>query len=144
MLVNIIVGIGLLLARHCLTSRVSIGDPAHFNAGNSRIIFVTNFVYLGTTLDNELTVEPLYKNVCRQIDQKLFILRKIRRYITVSAAKTMYKQMTLPLFDYNGFLLISCTLEQKKELQKRQNYAFRTCLMYYLRDHVSIVRLHRD
>ena len=46
-------------------------DPTPFNAGNSRILFVKSFVYLGSTLDNELTLEPLYKNVCRQVDQKL-------------------------------------------------------------------------
>ena len=79
-------------------------DPAPFNAGNSRMMFVKSFVYLGTTLDTEMTLEPLYKNVSRRIDQKLFILRKIRRYITVEAAKAMYKQMILPLIDYNGFL----------------------------------------
>ena len=70
-----------------------------------------------------MTLEPLYKNVCRKNDQKLFILRKIRRCITAGAAKAMYMQMILPLFDYNGFLLLSCTLEQKGDLQKRQNDA---------------------
>ena len=92
-------------------------DSTPFNAGNSRILFVKSFVYLGTTLDNEMSLEPLYKNVCRQIDHKLFMLRKTRRYITESAAKLMYKQMIWPLIDYNGFLLKSCTLKHKRDLQ---------------------------
>ena len=49
-------------------------DPVPFNAGNSEISYVKSFVYLGTTLDCEMTLEALYKNVCRQVDQKLFIL----------------------------------------------------------------------
>ena len=119
-------------------------DPAPFNAGNSRIMFVQNFVYLGVTLDREMSLTPLYKNVCRQTDQKLFLIRKIRRYITVDAAKAMYKQMILPLLDYSGFLLVSCTIEQKHDLQKRQNNAIRTCLLYDRRDHITIDHLHGE
>ena len=87
-----------------------------------------NFVYLGSTIDSELLLEPLFKNMGRQVDQKLFVLRKVRRYITESTAKPMYKQMILPMFDYNVFLLLSCTLDKKKrrELQRRQNDAIHT------------------
>ena len=49
-------------------SKLSVNvDPAPFNAGNSKIMFVESFVYLGTTVDSEMTLEPLYKNVRRQI-----------------------------------------------------------------------------
>ena len=58
-------------------------DPAPFNAGNRQIMFVTKFNYLGVTLDNELCLEPLYKNVCRQVEQKLFMLSKIPIYIYI-------------------------------------------------------------
>ena len=56
-------------------------DPAPFNAGNSKIMFAESFKYLGTTVDSEMTLEPLYKNVRRQIYQIIFLLRKIRRYL---------------------------------------------------------------
>ena len=72
----------------------------------------------------------------------VFILRKVRRYITENAAKAMYKLMIPPSFYYNGFLLISCTFEQKREMQKCPNNAIRTCLMYNRQDHISIARLH--
>ena len=77
-------------------------------------MFVENVVYRGITLDCELSLEPLYMNVCRQVDQNMFILRKTRRYITCNAAKVMYKQMILPLLDYCGFLSFSCTNLQEK------------------------------
>ena len=120
----------------------AITDPAPSNVGNSKIMFVEKFVYLGIMLDSELTLEPLYKNVCRQVDQKLFVHRKVRRYITTQAAKAMYKQMILPLLDYSGFLLMSCTKGQKEELQKRQNNAIRTSLLYKRAEHVTLDRLH--
>ena len=52
--------------------------------------------------------------------------------------------MILPLFDYSRFLLTSCTLEQKRELQKRQNNAIHTCLLYNQVDHITIDRLHNE
>ena len=58
----------------------SIADPAPFNEGNRRIMFVNRFSYLGIVLDDEFLLEPLYKNVCRQLEQKRFMLRKIRRH----------------------------------------------------------------
>ena len=56
----------------------------------------------------------------------------------------MYKQLILAMFDYNGFILVSCTLEQKRDLQKRQNDAIRTCLMYRRREHITLDRLHNE
>ena len=47
----------------------TLNDPAPFNAGNRRIMFVNKFSYLGIILDSEMLLEPLYKNVCRQVEQ---------------------------------------------------------------------------
>ena len=49
----------------------SVVDPAPFNVGNNKIMFVSRFVNLGSTLDSELTLEPLYKNACRKVDKKI-------------------------------------------------------------------------
>ena len=59
----------------------TLDDPAPFNAGNRQIMFVHKFSYLGIVLDEEMLLEPLYKNVCRQVEQKLFMLQKIRQNI---------------------------------------------------------------
>ena len=119
-------------------------DPAPFNAGNRQIMFVKRFSYLGIILDDELLLEPLYKNICRQVEQKLFMLRKIRRNITTYAAISLYKQIILPLFDYSGFMLLSCNLGQKNELQRIQNNCIRTCLLYNRIDHITIDQLHHE
>ena len=122
----------------------TLNDPAPFNAGNRRIMFVNKFSYLGITLDNEMLLEPLYKDVCRQVEQKLVMLRKIRRNINNFGAISLYKQMILPLFYYSGFLLLSCTLGQKRELQQIQNSCIRSCLLYNRIEHITIERLHRE
>ena len=122
----------------------NIVAPAPFHAGNRQIMFVNRFSYLGIVIDNEMTLEPLYKHVCRQVEQKLFMLRKIRRHLTKFAAVSLYKQMILPLFDYAGFLLLSCNLGQKRELQRMQNSSIRTCLLYNRIEHITIDRLHNE
>ena len=84
----------------------------------------------------KLILNPyIYKNVCRQVEQKLFMLRKIRRYITQVAAINIYNQMILPLFDYSGFLLLSCNIGYKRELQRIQNNCLRICLLYNRIEH---------
>ena len=52
--------------------------------------------------------------------------------------------MILPLFDYCFFLLSSCNLGQKKELQRIQNSCLRACLLYNLIEHITMDRLHRE
>ena len=122
----------------------NLTSHAPFNAGNRLIMFVNQFVYLGITLDDEMTLESLYTNVVRQTEQKLFTLRKLRRYVTKSAAICVYKQMILPILDYAGFMLISCSIGQKRELRKLQNSGIRTCVLYKRVEHISIERLHNE
>ena len=52
--------------------------------------------------------------------------------------------MMLPLFDYSGFLLLSCNLGQKRELQRIQHNCIRTCLLYNRIEHITIERLHQE
>ena len=72
------------------------------------------------------------------------MLRKIRRNINNFGAISLYKQMIMPLFDYSGFLLLSCTLGQKRELQRIQNSCIRSCLLYNRIEHITIERLHHE
>ena len=48
--------------------------------------------------------------------------------MTTDSALAIYKQMILPLFDYSGFLSISCNKTDREDLQVIQNNALRHCL----------------
>ena len=52
-----------------------------------------------------MSLMPLLKNVKKRVSNKIFQLRKIRRYMTFDAAVLVYKQTILPILDYSGFLL---------------------------------------
>ena len=58
------------------------------------------------------------------------------------AAIMLYKHTILPYLEYAGFMLVFCTVDDRKNLQKCQNDALRICLNVRLNDHVSIGYLH--
>ena len=76
--------------------------------------------YLGINLDEEMTFQPMLKQVKKAITNILCTLRKIRKYITVKAAVLIYKQTILPIIDYAGFKIISCCASDRSDLQKIQ------------------------
>ena len=49
----------------------------------------------------------------------------------------------LPVFDYSGFMLISCNKSDRHDLQVIQNDALRTCYNVKRRDKLSISKMHR-
>ena len=113
-------------------------------ADNMNIHYVRQFNYLGVIIDDQLTYTPYYNAVKRKVENKIFVLSKIRRYVDCKTALLIYKQAILPLMEYAGFVLISCNLGQRQELQKLQNNALRKCKKYFLRDRVQINILHNE
>ena len=87
------------------------------------IQFVNNFNYLGVIIDNHLIFTPYYNLVKRRMENKIFVMTKIRKYVDNRTALLIYKQAVLPLFEYAGFVLISCTIGQRYDLQVLQNNA---------------------
>ena len=95
-------------------------------------------------LDDEMSLIPLLKNIKKLINNRMFQLRKIRKYINTHAAILIYKQTILPIFDYHGFLLISLNVGDKNDLQVMQNDALRYCNGLNLLDKISIPVLHNS
>ena len=108
------------------------------------IQFVNNFNYLGVIIDKQLTFTPYYNLVKRRMENKIFIMFKIRRYINSNTATLIYKQAVLPLVEYAGFILASCTQAQRYDLQVLQNNALRLCKGYRLLERIRIDRIHLE
>ena len=135
------------------TKAMSISSPgtrnyiqghAPFNVGNRPIMFVKKFCYLGCIIDDELTMIPEFNAVYRRVDHKVFMLNRLRYLLIKKAALLVYKQAILPFIDYAGFMLMTCKLGCRKDLQVLQNNALRVCLRYSMVDHVTIERLHDE
>ena len=95
-------------------------------------------------LDDNLSFTPYYNMVKRKMENKIFVMSKIRKYIDKGTSVLIYKQAVLPLVEYAGFVLISCSIGQRHELQVLQNNALRLCKRYRLLDRVQIHRLHSE
>ena len=106
--------------------------------------FVNTFNYLGVLLDDHLTFQPYYNMVKRRMENKIFVMSKIRKYVDNKTALLIYKQAVLPLVEYAGFVLISCTIGQRNDLQVLQNNALRLSKRYRLLDRIAIECLHRE
>ena len=82
--------------------------------------------------------------VKRRMENIIFVLSKIRKYIDDKTAILVYKQAVLPLVEYADFVLISCTIGQRYDLHVLQNNALRLCEIYRLSDGIQIDLLHRE
>ena len=60
------------------------------------------------------------ENIKKGTSNKIFHLKKLRKYMTFDASVLVYKQASLPIIDYSGVLLTSLSnggLEKLKVLQ---------------------------
>ena len=90
-----------------------------------------------------MNLTSLLSDTKKRVLNKLFNLRKLRYYINEKGALAIYKQTILPLLDYAGFLLISCTKSDRHDLQIIQNDALRVCYNVKRRDKLSILNMHK-
>ena len=68
----------------------NIKEPRKFASNQCQIDFVKQYDYLGTILDSEMSLLPLFKKTIK-ITYKIFLLRKIRKYIDNHTALCIYK-----------------------------------------------------
>ena len=82
---------------------------------------VYSYQYLGVELDHALSYDKHLDNVSNKTTQKLYIFRKIRRFIRQSTAITVYKQMILPLLEYCNILFNSGKKSKLDKIDKIQS-----------------------
>ena len=81
---------------------------------------VHNYLYLGVDLDHALSYDKQLDSVVTKTTQKVYIFRKIRRFISESTAIIVYKQMNLPLLEYCNILFNSGKKTKLEKLDKIQ------------------------
>ena len=90
--------------------------------------YVKHFNYLGMKLEDTLTFELHASETMRMVSHKIYLLSRIRKYITSGQAIAIYKSKVVPYFDYGDIFLMKVSQKTIDKLQKLQNRALRVCL----------------
>ena len=117
-----------------------IGNHVLF-LNNNRLERVTSYKYLALTLDMNLNYNKHLENCLKLISHKAYLLNKIRMYINMHTAVTIYKTMILPVMEYGDVIYDGANQKLLKNLQNSQNRILRVCVQ---RNHyTSMELLHR-
>ena len=82
---------------------------------------VTNYEYLGMTLDNKLNMSQHNEGMYKKANIKLGIFCKIRTFITDTMAARIYKTMIRPHLEYIDFVIEPGTKECIDKIDKLQD-----------------------
>ena len=103
----------------------------------TKLKYVNFFNYLGIKLDNTLTFEKHAAECIHLVSHKLYLLSRVRKYISIGQAISIYKSKIVPYFDYGDVLLINISRKIREKLQRLQNRALRICLTLEGRSNVN-------
>ena len=93
--------------------------------GERKLCKVSQYEYLGVTIDKDLKMVSHVDNMYKKANSKLGILSKIRRYITEETAVKLYKTMIRPYLEYVDFVTESSTKEKIDRIDILQRKALR-------------------
>ena len=77
--------------------------------------------YLGLVMDCNLSFKTHRETLQNRVNHKLLFFKKIRKYINVNAASTIYKSTILPVIEYADFVYDFNIKYNNKKLQILQN-----------------------
>ena len=116
--------------------------------GNSEIFFFLpskSARNIGTFMDSALNMETHINNIIRSCYAQIHSISKIRRYLTIDAAKTIVHAFVLSRLDNLNSLLYDIPASKKLErLQMVQNNAARLTVKQSRMDHIppTLIKLH--
>ena len=89
---------------------------------------VCSYKYLGFALDEHLNFNKHITELKQLISHKLYLLSKIRRYITVEASINIFKTMVLSLIEYGDIIYNGTSESNLKDIEKLFYRGLRICV----------------
>ena len=96
---------------------------------------VCSYKYLGLTLDECLTYNKHVKEMNRLVSHKLYLLSKVRRYITTTACINIFKTMILSVIEYCDIVYAGTTCANLNSIDNLFYRGLRICM--YTNNHLS-------
>ena len=103
-----------------------INLDVHIN--ENKISPVRTYKYLGITLDQNLTFNSHINQIIKNSNHKIFMLKRIRQYLTVKSSILVYKNFILPVIEYGSILYMTSNKKLLDRLQTIQNFGLKCCL----------------
>ena len=117
-----------------------------FGLGGELMSKVEEYKYLGIQMDSQLNFQSHRQTLINNVNYKLTFYKKKRKYVTLDAAKTIYKGTILPLIEYADFVIDYGIKYINQKIQTLQNQGLYTVfnqhyLSYDQKDSTEV--LHR-
>ena len=107
---------------------------------NDRIQQVPLYKYLGVILDNGLNFNLQLQQTMNKVSHKLYVLSKIRQFLTIKSAILIFKSMILPYFDYGDIVYMFTSKNELEKLDRLQERCINICTRTYGRDNINNIR----
>ena len=104
--------------------------PTPFVIDSNELDYVPQIKLLGVIIDNSLSFKAHIKEICRKVNTKVSILRRIRKLIPSDIMIKLYKAFILPHFEYASPLFIGLSKGLSAKLESTNAFALRTLLNY--------------
>ena len=104
--------------------------PMPFIIDSNELDYIPQIKLLGVIIDNSLSFKAHIKKICRKVNTKVSILRRIRKIIPSDIMIKLYKAFILPHFEYTSPLFIGLSKGFSAKLESTNAFALRTLLNY--------------
>ena len=108
-------------------SRVKRCKNARVTLNGGKLQLVPSFKYLGVTVDPTLNFGNHIASVIKNVQHKILLLGKIKRYLRNEVALKIYKAMILPYIDYADVVYNRARAADLDKLQRLQNRCLKLC-----------------
>ena len=88
---------------------------------------VDHYKYLGVTLDKNLNFRLHIENLLKTLKYKIYILAKLRSYLSIQSSLTIYKATILPYIDYGDIFYQAAFKGSLTKIQDSQTKALKIC-----------------
>ena len=109
----------------CIFSNRKIKEYYHITHGNTNIESTLSTNVLGVHLDTDLSFNTHAIETAKKANKKIYLISKIKKYLTVDDALKAYKTYVRPILEYCSALYLECTRHTIDIIEKVQNKAIR-------------------
>ena len=110
--------------------RVKRAGHVQLRINDKPIQQVPTYKYLGMTLDSSISYKPHLATVVRNVSHKIYLLSRVKKFMSNRTALLVYKTMILPFFDYADVIYHNASVSELEKLQRLQNRALKLCLVF--------------